>query len=663
MTTLEGLNQLMKGMGNLGDVLKKLKNKKEAHKILLDIGYSPEEAKYYAQHLSPHDILNLKVKSDLQKGKEAEKAELTEAERKALEKYNIPGLEEADPAARKSIVKAFEERGSLGKGFSAFKESFGAEPWKPWTVNYTNEGEPAGIVIGGKTFNAKQLGPKFMQGNLLPKGGVKKEVVTPYGEETVTEKPIKTAQGTGEEFSEEQVRTPMGSKLSEAGKLIGPGIVGLGAQTLGYPADILSGVVGAAQSMGPAFTPEQLESRRNYFLQEAERKPQDRAFYESLAAQAPPEPAQLIGETLQKYLPTTENLEKLAAFGGEKIGIKPYVSPETPAAEEAQKLGEKAALLLRPETLVGGSAKAIPRIAEAGIAALGAKAAGEIIKEYTDSGIAAPIAEALLGTTYALFPGTISGIYKKDYNKFDELVMNPAKEQGLTVNMDPYKERFNKIYRDINKLRPETDTAKLLQNQSESLKNFINGKNITPEVLQDSYRIMGGKIPDADTALGKKYLQEMIDLQKDALKDFANKLSPGSAKLLENADSFYHAGQKVVSDVKNLKNVTNVRNAGVGVPIFLVSGYKGLIKGAAAVLTGQYIKRLVEVPGIKKIFGDLLKASGAKQILNVQKLTKELDNRVEKEISTWPPAEQQKIRAFSNDLKQKELQAEPQKKR
>lgn len=653
MTTLEML-QRFSGIGeDFGRALKRLKNRKEAYKVLTEkLKYSHEDAKRYAQHLSPKEILTLELQANLNRAK-TEQQQTQESEQSKL-------LESAGENPLAALTKSKELRDYL-----TYRPSFYEAPGAT-VKEYTGFGGPArlpepklerdeqGNPTGVSFYNPKnpsepifqtpeQVGAAAMAYLEDIQPGKNKRIIPPQAQVDVS--------------PEEQKGRPSFESFKQGaqnlGKIVGPGIVGGISQALGVKGDIAQLGLNAAESLSPypEMSPEQLESRRNYFLNLAKERPQDKSFYESLASQKPVNPY----EAISAIMPTKENIQNLIGFGGEKAGIGEYVTPSTPEAKTAQEIGETAGLLIRPYSALTGSTGLLPRAAEATAAATGLRAAGHAAEKATGSKTFGKGVELVGGLGYAMFPGTFSAQSKNIYNQFDK-VIEGAEKEGKMIDLTAARDDFNKISRKIDQLNHGTDTYKTLKNHAQGLEAMVKGGKTTPSALSDSYKSMSNATDSLDTAIGKKYLGEMINLQKNTLKNFADNIVPGSSQLLTNADSIHRAGAELSKELFELKSILNIKNFSIGVPIFMMGGYKPLAVLGATKMAGTYINRLASVPAIQDTMGHLFKAAGKKNIALTNRLAHRLDKQVDKEISHWPQYDKERIKTIAEEVKKKELE-------
>src|SRR5690606_24209137 len=320
-----------------------------------------------------------------------------------------------------------------------------------------------------------------------------------------------------------------------------------------------------------------------------------------------------------------------------------FVTPQDDLDEFLQDIGGTTALLTNPTrnvpTLLKNTLKA------AGVA-VGGDALGWMTKNVTGSD---KLGNAIKNGTYllySLFPGLPGRLGQKSYSEYTDKVINPAIEQGKVVDMKPYKEMFNDIGKKIdNRFTQTSDASHFLRNEAAKVQDMMGyNSQINPDALWNNIKEMGSyfdKVPDQ----AKGVFQELIELQKKALKDFSNTIIPNGGKLLENANDFWRTSHAIADDLAFVKQVSNPRNYGAGALFWLSGGFPLVMKASMGEAGRRFASRMFQSPAVRESITQLAKASSAQNASLVNKMITRLDKETETILSKMSAQDQRKIRA------------------
>jgi len=352
--------------------------------------------------------------------------------------------------------------------------------------------------------------------------------------------------------------------------------------------------------------------------------------YGLLPEDAPDE--SMLSEAPFKPFPTSSQVAQKAQGLAAGTPLEKYVIPQSETQQGFEDFGA-----LIPALFSGKAAEGIigktKEAAKATAKAFGAKAAGEFAKEITGSDLIGK--GVTFGAVLAMnmFPGTFAQNAEREYKAFEDGVIKPAEAAGKRVQLG---EKFNDA---INKWEKQsikgwakgTAEHKALSDEMRVLQELEAGRrSIDPAALWNNIRrsnAMYDKIPE--NARGD--FLKLIDIQKNALKDFGNTISQSATESLQKGNDIYRAMFANQRIAKNIQDHASLRGLGYGTLAWMLGKNMPLVLGGAmAFKGGTYLKQLMSVPSIRQTTLDLFKASASRNIGAMNTLSKKLDKQIKK---------------------------------
>lgn len=459
------------------------------------------------------------------------------------------------------------------------------------------------------------------------------------------------------EMAEAQMQSQGGSQPTTWGQSLGQFGTGVGAgllsKALGFLPDIASLPL-AAQNLGANPT-----DVKNWEYEMLERNPNQQGVenlnpQEAIAAYNQMRPL----ESLEKALPTTQNILNTYIPAVTKgTALEPYTVPKK-GEETAQELGSTTGILSNLTGSIGQKAANILKSAGVALTGQAAKALGTTITGSEGFG------EALKLGTYigaSLYPGHPGKLGAQEYEKFGKEVVDKAVAEGKNIQASPLRDKIKEFSAKVQADFPHlTEDAKLLQNEIAKAENSIFSSTpktgylkdeVSPDRLWNSIKDIGKKVRDQKYHTVTPYLDELMNIEKEALESFANTVTPNGGQILKDANNLYRTGKQLEKDQKFLKSTANIK-FGPGTLLWLTSGgYKAVAALAGAKAATNFVNRMVNNPTIVNLTKKLAEASLAQNVTLAKHTADRLNKKAESIVDQLPEADKKNIRDALKKLK------------
>lgn len=477
-------------------------------------------------------------------------------------------------------------------------ESLRPESLAEWLGSYFDGGKKAKL--------AQQLGPQPISFNV--------------GEQQVQLSPENISPDMAQKLQEFGIQaTPQGQ--SSFGQNISSGALGATTQTLGLPGDIASLGLSGVQALNER---PQLKSALINNLARTLGIPFDLASAVEKGAQFVPE-----AQTLQSYVPTTENISNALKKQVKGTIFEPYVVPQSETQQWAEKIGNYISLLSNPVSAARkGGIGLVKDLAKATGVALGADTAGWFTQRATGSEQLGDIVRNGSMLLYNVFPGTFRQVSNNAYEKFNKEVLEKAAQKNIKIDPTRYRNKFDEVAKVFDKQFDVGSEARAkLMPFMQRTEELIQGKSgIDPEAFINLKREVGsaiGKLPkEAKYAANKLY-----DFQKDIIQNFANKVTPKGAELLKNADSIFTSSKATEQAMESIKKNILPRNLGLGTMLLFAGGYKPALALGGGMVGLNYVSKMLNNSSIRSTVSQLIKANAAQNTQLVNRLAQKLNKQ------------------------------------
>lgn len=348
-----------------------------------------------------------------------------------------------------------------------------------------------------------------------------------------------------------------------------------------------------------------------------------------------------VSEAAADFLPTTETIRKGIGKVVKGTPAEKYVSSDNETDKVWKNLGDTTRLLLRPSD-------SIPTLAKNALKAAGVASGGEIAgwlgKQATGSETAGNVIKNGSYLLYNLFPGLPSKLIKKGYQDYTDKVINPALKEGKMVDMKPFRESFDEIGKKIdNRFVPTSESAEFLRNEASKVQDLMGYQGrINPDALWNNIKEMGSyydKVP----AQARGVFNDLINIQKNALKKFSDTIIPNGGSLLENANNLNKVGHQITEDLAFVKEISNPRNYGSGALFWLSGGFPLVMKASLGDAGRRFASHMLNSPAVRSTIGQLAKASAAENSVLVKKLVKSLDSKADSILNKMSEKDRTKV--------------------
>lgn len=578
----------------------------------------------FSKAFSPFsDIVEKKADLNQKKREKAEQLQQKDRQRElerelyAQERINPLLADIEDPTLRREFIK------------NSFKDNNKPETWAQTVGRYWEGSKPQQNGSGQLVYDRNQQPVGFKTGNkIIPVNDLSPQTV-------------QNLQMLNEDNQQQPQQTS--SLLQQLGQF-GTGaltqLAGMPGDTLQFGANVL-GKLGSITGLGggPELQPEQREFSIKYW--------QDKLKNIQPGTPAYSQAQEILGNLQQGEqpvkFPTTEVIKNEGVPALTKdTALEPYTIPQNEWDEKLQELGGITALLTNPTKSVPTLLKNI--LKGAGVA-FGGDFAGWLTKNATGSESLGDVIKNGMYLGYSLFPGMAHNLSEQGYKKYADKVITPALQEGKVVSMAPYKKEFQQINNKIDKRFTHTSEAyEFLSNEAAKVEELMGYQaQINPDALWNNIEEMASyahKAPEQSQGV----FQELIDMQKKALSNFSDTITPDGGKILENAHDLLRTAAKIKDDFSFIKEVSNPRNYGAGALFLLGGGYSNLIKAGLGAVSVKTLTRMLSSPAYRSILTQLAKASAAQNATLTNKLLKSLDKETDKALSKLPAADQQKVR-------------------
>lgn len=366
-------------------------------------------------------------------------------------------------------------------------------------------------------------------------------------------------------------------------------------------------------------------------------------------------------EEIQKYLKEKGSINPLKAiptFGQVTEGLKEIGSslglPLKPKNSTERAMNHVAAIAGNITKLAQGGSpiETVKSLGKSLAAAFGAHTAGKLLGKATGNEKLAPIGEIGSLLLYSAFPGTLSGLSDKLYNKVNK-VAGEATKSGKKISNTSYRDKFVDLEGNLSELEPLTnkkgtipagDAYELATNAYNRSRNKLFPtavSEVSPQeisndlsLLRDTYK----KIPKA----GKPYIQKLIELERDMLGKGLDKFSPGTAQDLNNATSLFRSNAQFFNAYKDIKGMAS-RFGLPGAVAWYTVGLKPYFAGLAGYSGIKYAKALVENPHVQDLMTQLAKESAIGNTTAAGKIITRLDKESNKILEKIPEKDRKAI--------------------
>ena len=522
----------------------------------------------------------------------------------------ILGIE--NPSMQKTAFKDLQKPKGI---IQNLQEYF--SPDKGYEIVYDDQQQPAGLKIGKQLVPIDQISPETLQNLIM--------------------------------LDQQNKNNPDNSNyLSKASNLS----FGAGSQVAGLPGDIANlGLRGLSSLSGLVANPNQEQEKELWEQRTEGMTPQQLSSLASEGAfnqLASPEQTQ---ESASDIFPTTENIREKTKKVVEGTQAEKYVSPKNKEDKWLQEIGGTAALLTQPgNTVVKTAERAIKGLG----AAVGGDLAGWLTKKSTGSETAGNVVKNASYVLYNLFPGLPQKLSSKEYDTFEKTVIKPALEQGKTVDFKKFRPQLDKIERSLkDQFKYGSNIGRQqIEGEIEKIRSFMGPTGtINPAQLWNNSKSMNAsKFRKSIDPQVEHYVNQLVDLQKDAVKDFANTFKTGSGKILEKADDLFKTSKDITKSFDVVRKSLGRSALGAGSAIYLMSNFPTVLKFAGVEAGRRFFTRMLQSPAIRSDISQLFKASSSQNTKVINNLMKQLNKDTDKVLKKLPVKEQQEITDFTDKV-------------